>query len=749
MAKMTDDALLSILSSEIDQSSTWAGDTIRAEQIANLSYYLGLPMGDEKPGRSSVVSQDVFEIVESALPGFLEPFFSGDRIGEFKPRKPEDEAFCEQATDFVNYIIKDRNSGFLLMNTWFKDALLSKIGIVRAEWEDGESERRQWFGLSDDQMALLAQDERIQIIEHAARPMPGLPPMNEAQLLQMGGQLPMLHDVTVLEKQPGCVEIENVRPENFIVSRGAGNLHASKIVGEWVTLTRSELKEMGVKQYLDVTSYTDANDHDTMQSRRDGSTVMLAQGSEDDPSLEEVRLFKGYIKADYDGDGIAEWRRVLIGGGDDPVLENDEADSHNYAVLTPIPIPHRIIGMAYADPARQIQDIKTALTRQYLDSLYLANRPRTYINTEADISIDDLLTDRIGGFIRGRGPAQNAIQPIQTIAVSRDALEGLQMADGMREQRLGIPKINPGVEADALHKTATGTRSVNALVDKRQKMTLRVFAETGIKDLFKLVLRLVTKYQDQESAIRLRGEWVKVDPRQWNADLDCIVSVGVGTADETETMMMLQQFGAYMQWAATAGIVQPQNVYEFGKLLAKNARLQGADMKLLTDPSRAPPQQPQMPPEMIKAQAQMQVEQMKQQAAQQTDAARMQHEQSLEQARMAMQTQVDTHRQQVEAEQQALKAAADRELEQFKAQLQMQIEAQKIEAERWKAQLAAETQVTIEQMKLGAGPEAIAQSGEMQQVVLSAMEGLRMAVERMREPRQIVRGPDGKVQAVI
>lgn len=678
MAKMTDIQLRTVLENEIQQSVLWSSENIREDQIKNLQYYLGLPMGNEVAGRSQVVSWDVFEVIESAMPGFLEPFFATDRIGEFKPRTQADEAFCDQSSDVVNSIIKDQNNGFLLFNTWFKDALLSKIGIVRAEWEEGEECKSGFRGLTDEQLAQLAQDESVTITAHTANPMPGIDPA----MLQPGQPLPMLHDVDFVQRKPGKVEIENVRPENFVVSRNVSRLADSRTVGEWVTLTRSELKEKGFRQAYTIQSYESGlSQFDEMQSLRDGDgTNDLHLGTSDDESLEEVRLFKGFMRADYDGDGIAEWRRVLVGSGDDPFLENEEAEYHNYAILTPIPIPHRVIGMAYADAARTIQDLKTSLTRQYLDSLYLANRPRTYVNTSAGVSLDDLLSDRIGGLIRGTGPAETAIRPIQTTMVAKDALEGLQLADTMRETRLGIAKFNPGLEADALHQTATGVRSVNNQVDKRQKMTLRVMAETGIKDLFRLVLRLITKYQDIPSTIRLRGEWVTFDPRSWNPDMDCIVSVGVGTSDETETLMMLTQFGQYMQWAQANGIVGPPQVYEYGKMLAKNARLQGADTKLLADPSK----QEQKPPPP----GPFEIEQMKAQLSAQTESQKQQGEIQLERERMQMQAEVDRHRQQVEAEQQSMRLQQERELAQFKAQLQQQ-------ADQFKAKLQAETAIQV------------------------------------------------------
>lgn len=600
--RMTDDQLRVLLHQEVSQAAAWSDSNIREEQERNLRYYLGLPMGNEVAGRSQVLSWDVFEIVESAMPSFIEPFFGGDRIGEFQPRTPDDEAYCEQATDYVNYLIKDANPGFLLFTTWLKDALISKVGIVRAEWRDEPPKKQEFAGLTDEQLAQMAQDPAVEIIEHEAYPIPGMPELNEAQAIMMGAmQMPMLHDVTLRRKQPGRVAIENVRPENFLISRGAKSAEAARIVGELVTYTRSDLAELG--HPTDVSSFDVHQFDGQIEVLRDDTSGIVRENDSTDPAMQEVTLFRGYLRCDYDGDGIAELRRVLAAG--DQILENEEAEWQDYCVITPIPIPHRAIGMGYADPAAEIQDIKTALTRNYVDSLYRANNPRTYVNMQANVNLDDLLATRIGGVVRGNGPAQNAIQPLQEIQVSRDALEGIQYADTMRETRLGLTRYNQGLDSDSLNKTATGVQKIMNAADKRQQMTLRIMAETGIRDLFRLVLRLITKYQDMAAVVRLRNQWVQFNPQGWNPDMDCVIAVGVGNGDKTETLMMLQQFGQFMAQAVPFGVVRPENVYEFLKMVAKNGKLRGAEEKLLTDPKQNP-QPPQPSPDQIKANADVQ-----------------------------------------------------------------------------------------------------------------------------------------------
>ena len=638
------DKLRQVLDHEIQRSVSWASSTIREEQERNLSYYLGLPMGNEVPGRSQVRSWDVFEIVESALPSFLEPLFGGDNIAEFQPRGPEDEAFASQATDYINYLVNERCDGFMVFYTWLKDALLSKVGVVRPEWEAQDPERIEYEGLTQEQVALLLQDPTVEIIE-AEQGGQGEVEDGDASAMDTAGDAiaqPMpVFDITIKKKRPGRLNLRNIKPTEFIISKDARTPDDAYVIGEVVTYTRSELKEQGYKRWADVTDYDFHGIADIARVDDDEEYSILRDDAAS-PELEEVRLFMGFVKCDCNGDGVAEWRSVLVGGGPDDVLLDEEAEGQDYAVITPIPLPHKVIGMAYADPASEIQDLKTALTRQYLDSLYLANRPRTYVNMQAATGtpmIEDMLSDRIGGLIRGNGPASNAFAPVQTSLVANESLQGIQFADTMRETRLGITKYNQGLDADSLNKTATGIGKIMQASEQRLKTTLRIMANTGFKRFFKIVLRLVTQHQNVQDVVRLRNEWVPFDPSSWSDQMDCKIQIGSTNGERMEEIQMLQLFGQYMQVAAPMGVVGPAQVYEYGKRLARAAKLLGADVKLLQDPTQQPPKPPQPNPDMIRAQADVQAKQADIQHKQQTaaiDAQKAQVELQIKQAELRL-----------------------------------------------------------------------------------------------------------------
>ncbi len=645
MAKLAAETFDKLLDHEIEQATTWQNHAISPERERNYAYYLGLPDGKEVEGRSQVVSWDVFETVEGALPALLDVFLSGDNVGEFEPVGVEDEQFAQQATDYINHIVKKQNPGFLIFNTWFKDALLAKVGVVRAFWNDADKVTRESYTQLDEmQLTMLMQQDGIEVLEHQTYPDPedaarreqlaagimAMAPEAAAQAQAQLSQPPaMLYNVDLkVTRKKGQVEIRNVRPETFLVSRRACSIYDAPLVGQYTVLRRSDLVEMGVPKAdaFAVQSY-DMNAHvdgaESMKSMADDELYILGDHQTFDKAMEEVTLFEGYIQCDHDGDGIVEWRYVLRGAN--MTLKNEEADGHDYCLITPIPIPHRVHGLALADVTAPIQATNTALTRQYLDSLYLANNPRTYVNTAAEVNLADLLDNRIGGIVRGKRPMMEAISPLVTSVVAAPALQGIEFMDTRREVRTGVTRYNQGLEADSLNKTATGVSKIMTASQQRMQMIARIMAETGVKDLFKLLLKLVCKHQDKAATVRMRGTWVQFDPRTWSDEMDATVNVGLGTGDKAETVMNLQMVIAEQKQLMASGspMFDQVKLYNAYRALLKAMNIKGID-QFFNDPSKTPPPPPAPPqplPEQILAEAQVKVEEMKLQGQREKIAA--------------------------------------------------------------------------------------------------------------------------------
>lgn len=645
MAKMNDDDLRQLVDGEVAEAAAWAGTNLAGDRERNLAYYLGMPMGNEVPGRSQAKSLDVFEVIESVVPDLLEPFFAGDNIGEFEPAEPGDEDYVEQATDYINHIIKKKNDGFITFNTWAKDGLMSKVGIVRAWWDKTPRIKKESYtGLTDAQLVRFVNDKKVTITAHDAYPDPddeqhraeamqamqSAPPEQQqaiAAMLQQPRQ--QLHDIDVtIDRGPVGERIDNVPPELFVISRGAKKQGEASVIGEFRQYTRSDLIEMGYprRQVENLSEYDIPNGINELALRAQDATYGNLDDPQADTSMQKLWLFYGFIRADVDGDGVAEWRRILMGGND--LLENVEVDDHEYCMWSPILLPHRVIGMAYADAMIEVQDTKTALLRQYLDSLYIANNPSTFA-VDGQVNIEDLLSTRIGKVVRMKQP--NMAGPLIQASVANESMQGLELMDTVREGRLGVTRYTQGLQPDAMHDTASGSAQLLTQAQKRTKMALRIFGEVGVKMLFKKLLKLSCAHQDKPTTLRMRGEWVDYDPRNWNDEMDVNTEVGLGAGDRDQEIQFLNLMAPYFQEAASVGVVTPQNVYQLGRRLLKAGRIKGAEDKLLTDPSKVPPAPPQKSPEQLLAETTLQQEQMRQQgkmaeiqAKQQSDAAKLQ-----------------------------------------------------------------------------------------------------------------------------
>src|SRR6201986_5681385 len=161
MPKMSTADLKAMLSAEKSDALAAVSAAELAEERADaMDYYFGHMQKDmpAQDGRSRAVSTDVADTIEGLMPHLMDIFAGSDEVVRFEPVEPEDEAATQQETDYVNHVFMQQNGGFMILYSFVKDALLSKVGVVKIWWEEREEESREtYFDLSDDQFALLAQ----------------------------------------------------------------------------------------------------------------------------------------------------------------------------------------------------------------------------------------------------------------------------------------------------------------------------------------------------------------------------------------------------------------------------------------------------------------------------------------------------------------------------------------------------------------------------------------------------------------
>jgi hypothetical protein len=565
---------------------------IATDRADALDRYMGKPYGDEQAGRSQVVSRDISDVVEGVTANVLKPFIGGDRVVMFNPRGPEDEQGAQQETDYINFVVMERNNGFVILNSAVKDALLLRNGYLKCGWTKRDDVTIETYkGLNDEELALISQDEDVDVRVEGEYPDPfgqGAAMTAPPNVMQPQ-QLPMLYDVKVYRKQPTeYVEIMPAPPDEILVSQRATepSLQHADFVQHRPRKTISELREMGYEVSDELTDDEDGNEVE------DQARALFGEVEEDDPTAMAARrvvTFKeSWIRIDKNGDGIAELRRICSVGK--TLLADEEADLIPIACFTPVLMPHRHLGVSIYDLVKDIAQIKTAMLRSHLDNRYLQNNAEKVVNIDAVETIDDFLVSRPGGIKRVRGSVADAVMPLVVPDTGSGALMTLEYLDSIRENRTGFTKAAEGMKSGSLATDTLGELQQQVSQSGiRLEMIARTIAETGLRDLFRIVHAQTLKHSSRAEKIRLRNEWVAINPREWVRRTDLSISVGLGSTTGPQQMQNLQMLGQAQQQAIPLGIVTPENVYNTLSKLATAAGFKNPD-EFFTKPKLTPKQ---------------------------------------------------------------------------------------------------------------------------------------------------------------
>jgi len=592
--KVTDEKLRGIINSEINNSIGFMGSNLTSQRKKSMEYYMGEKLGTEIDGRSQVVSTDVADTIETILPNLLRIFTASDQVVKCEPVKSEDVPLAEQATNYINYIFNKDNNGFSVLYTWFKDALLEKNGIVKVYWDDSSSvEQETYENLNDQEYQLLVDDENVEIVEEESFVDEKMKEAMDLLAVQATAQgqvveeeaTPMLYNVKIKRtSKGGKVKIENVPPEEFLIQRTAKSIESANFVAHRVLKTRSDLIEMGfdpnVVENLPTSNNIILNDERlTRFSDIDQSPFNNAP----DETTQEIEIYECYVKVDMDGDGVAELRKVIVAGESGyEILENMPCDNIPFCSLTPIPMPHRFYGRSVAELVEDVQLVKSTVMRQLLDNMYLTNNNRVAI-MDGMVNLDDLLTSRPGGVVRTKQPPSQVMLPMQSQTISQQAFPLLEYLDTIRETRTGITRYNQGLDADSLNKTATGVNAIMTQSQMRMELIARVFAETGIKDLFRRIFELTCKYQDKERIVELNNQFIPVKPTEWRNRFNINITVGLGSGSKEQQIMMLnnileRQLQAFqLQGNREYPMVSLKNIYNSLAKIIENAGLKNVE----------------------------------------------------------------------------------------------------------------------------------------------------------------------------
>jgi len=612
--KVTELELKNIIGQEINNSMGYMGGNLSAQRKKSLEYYMGEPLGTEIDGRSQVVSTDVADTVETILPNLLKIFTASDQTVKCEPQKAEDVALAEQATNYINYIFNKDNPGFSILYTWFKDALIEKNGIVKVYWDESERvEQETYENLNDQEYQILINNDDVEVVEEesfvdekAKEQLEQIKALAEAQGQVMEDiPTPKLHNCIIKRtSSSGKVKIENIPPEEFLIQKSAKSIEDADFVAHRVLKTRSDLIQMGFDR--DIVDDLPTENTVTMNDERLARFADIDESplhDAPDESTQDIEIYECYVKIDMDGDGISELRKVIVAGGNaNTILENMPCDFIPFCSLTPVPMPHRFYGRSVSELVEDVQLVKSTVMRQLLDNMYLTNNNRVAI-MDGMVNLDDLLTSRPGGVVRTKQPPSQVMLPMQNQTISQQAFPLLEYLDTVRETRTGVTRYSQGLDADSLNKTATGVNTLMSQSQMRMELIARVFAETGIKDLFRRIFELTVKYQNKERIVELNNKFVPVSPTEWKNRYNISINVGLGAGSKDQQIVMLnnilqKQLQAFqLQGNKEYPMVTLKNIYNSLAKIIEEAGLKNVENYFVNPDEGRELVQPSPPPE--------------------------------------------------------------------------------------------------------------------------------------------------------
>jgi len=613
---MTEQDIEGIAREAVQDAVDFCESEIAEDRIKAQRYFDGETDIGEEDGRSKVVATKVRDTVRAIKPSLMRVFLSTDKPVEFVPRNQEDVLMAEQATKYMHYQFNELN-GYRVLNDAIHDSLIKKVGVVKVYWDTYQDQEIYDFqDLNDMEFSVLVNEDDVEVLQHTTKM------VMEVDQMGMEMEAPR-HDLKIAR----TVEVVAHRTEmrvGDLVAMGYDYEEVYDLSGLQHSDTFSEVEEYQRRGYEE-----DYSDEDVQ-----------------DPSMRLVAVTEAYIKIDVNGTGVAQLQKVTLGGNQYKLLDYEPCGHIPFAVFEVDPEPHTFYGRSVADLILNDQDAATAMLRGVLDNVALTNNPRVEI-VDGAVNVDDLLNNEIGGIIRVK--QSGAIQPQAVPFVAGQTLSALQYFDQQVEDKTGVTKASTGLSPDALQSTtATAVAATMQAQAAQIEVMARNLAEGGMRQMFKLMMKVMVENVDEEQMMRLQGQsYTPVDPRSWNTSMDVSINVGLGTGREDQKVAALNQalqmqIQIFQSYGPGNGIVSLSNIRNtLSDILAINGvrnseryfmpinqmmeqqMMQQQQQQQMQGQQQGDPNAAYLQAEQMKMQAKMQSDQMKVMAKSQLDQQKM------------------------------------------------------------------------------------------------------------------------------
>lgn len=584
--------IVSKLKQDIDAANAYYEEKIEPKIIerydiykASKDYYRKLFPKLSK--RCEITSTDVQDTIESTMPSIMKTFFGSTDVISIQGHDgtDEDNQRAEKMQELINYEL-DEERFFMTFYQWAKDALITNLGIVKVDWDREYKPQQQTVTMdvqAYEQFAEQAEGSKISIEKVESDP--------------VAGGVKVTFTAPVLNKnQP---RIMNVLASEFRFSPDATDLKTCDFVAHRKIVTLDYLRkqqEAGMYQHVDELAEKAKNPHYTTLDTQNNDDVD-DEPNRTDSGRRKVEIYECYVNMNMSDDPNGKLQPMIVTVSNGVILRMEENtyERHPFFTLSPRIDPHKIWpDTGFVDLIAQLQHAKTAILRQMIYNIAQGNDSKMGINLGMLQDVNDVLEG--AQYIRVNGNIQEALMPLPASPLQSWTFDMMEYLDNVKENRTGITKYNQGMDANSLNKTATGINIITQQANQRLELIARIFAETGLRDMFRFLIKMNQLFINQDMVIRLTNGPMQISPDDLEGRFDLEVNAGMGAGAKEQNLQNLNMLQGLMTQLYQIGMVGPNEIYNFAKKYIEEIGYKSVDDFIMT-PDKAMQMQQDQPGE--------------------------------------------------------------------------------------------------------------------------------------------------------
>ena len=509
---------------------------------------------------TDVTASDFHDTVEWAIPSLIKVFFGNEDICKLQGVNSEqDERAAKIHGELIKYQLERCNDGFLIFYDWIKNALVDNLGILKCYWVREEDTEAKSLVVTPDELMRLQTDPKINVLT-----------VEEIEP-QIAIRVEYEETTNITKNQP---KLEVIPPSEFRFSPEAKSLDDIGFVAHRKIVTLDYLRrreEEGVFQNIDKVLEEEGSGGDVSRTNYDTELNPRAYDKINDSGIEDAKreylLYECYIKTDSNNDGILEDIIVTMVGNTVVRLEENTMGRHPFFVISPIRDTLRLFPRrGIADLVGELQDLNTALLKQIIYNVATNNDKQAVVNVDAMIDPSEFIDGR--KMVRVNGNPQDVIKWAPIEPLQPQVFQFIEYMNTVKENRTGITRYNQGLDANSLNKTATGITQIMNASSQRLELIARMFAETGVKELFRHMIKMNQMFITEQTFIRVTDERKPIIPDDLEGSIDITVNVGVVAGSKQQQAQSMQLLLSMYPQLLQAGVADLSHVAEaFGRLV--------------------------------------------------------------------------------------------------------------------------------------------------------------------------------------